>query len=95
MRAAGAARVLWWSLLAAALLAGCRGGSDAPAGAAGTPTANTPPVLTGTPAASVIDYVLLVLSWVIGFAIAYHSIRQLGLISRIYTRHTNAKAAVA
>ena len=54
MRARGAARVLWLSLLAAALLAGCGGGSDAPAGAASTPTANTPPVLTGTPATSVV-----------------------------------------
>jgi hypothetical protein len=54
MRARGGARVLWLSLLAAALLAGCGGGSDAPAGAASTPTANTPPVLTGTPAASVV-----------------------------------------
>jgi hypothetical protein len=64
MRARGGTRVLWLSLLAALVLAGCGGGSDAPAGAASTPaatmpttstpTASTPPVITGTPAASVI-----------------------------------------
>ncbi len=64
MRARGGAQVLCLSLLAAALLAGCGGGSDVPAGAASAPTAttppvttppvtNSPPVLTGTPAASV------------------------------------------
>jgi hypothetical protein len=46
-------RVLWLPLLAAALLAGC-GGGDMPAGAASTATANTPPVITGTPDATVV-----------------------------------------
>jgi hypothetical protein len=42
-----------------------------------------------SPAASVLDYVIIVLSWMIGFAVVYHTIRQLRLISRIYTQHTN------
>ncbi len=54
MRARGGERVLWVPLLAAALLAGCGGGGDVPAGAASPPTANTPPVLTGTPAGTVV-----------------------------------------
>ena len=61
MRARSGARILWLSLLPAALLAGCGGGSDASSGAASTPTANTPsvntatpPVITGTPPASVV-----------------------------------------
>jgi hypothetical protein len=37
----------------------------------------------------VVDYVLLVLSWVVGFVVVYHTIRQLRLVSRIYTQHTN------
>lgn len=54
VRARGGNRVLWVPLVAAALaLAGC-GGGDTPAGAASTPTANTPPVLTGTPAETVV-----------------------------------------
>jgi len=54
MRARGGGWVLWVPLLAAALLAGCGGGGDAPAGAASTPTASAPPVITGTPAATVV-----------------------------------------
>jgi hypothetical protein len=42
-----------------------------------------------SPAASVVDYLLIVLGWMIGFIVLYHTIRQLGLVSRIYTQHTN------
>lgn len=42
-----------------------------------------------SPAASVIDYIVIVLSWVMGLVFVYHTTRQLGLISRIYTQHTS------
>jgi hypothetical protein len=42
-----------------------------------------------SPAASVVDYLLVVLGWITGFVILYHTIRQLRLVSNIYTQHTN------
>jgi len=37
----------------------------------------------------VVDYFLVVPGWMIGFIVLYHTIRQLGLVSRVYTQHTN------
>jgi hypothetical protein len=42
-----------------------------------------------SPAAFAIDSGLFGLNWIIGFAVVYHTIRQLRLISRIYTQHAN------
>jgi hypothetical protein len=46
-------------------------------------------MLFTSPAASVVDYLLIVLGWIAGFVILYHTIRQLSLVSNIYTQHTN------
>jgi hypothetical protein len=42
-----------------------------------------------SPAATVVDFVTSGLMWVLLPVLAYHTIRQLRLVSRIYTQHTN------